>query len=390
VLVAGVLWLLIATHRAAGQVTSLGPEWSHGDIGDPAIAGDAESSGDTLIVRGAGNDVWGQSDQFHFVYRAISGDTDITVRVADLQDVHTWTKAGVMIRESLRADASHAFMLVTPSQGLAFQWRAQTGGNTSHTAGAGVAAPVWVRLVRAGTVVRAYSSATGDAWTLVATATIDMQPDAYVGLAVTTHDPGQTATATFSNLTVRASTTTPPALPFPWIATDVGYPALTGRTDESGGTFTVVGSGEDIWNESDQFQFVYQPMTGDIEVVALVATLQGADEWSKAGVMIRAGLTGPEAHAFMLATGANGWAFQRRLVTGGSSDHTAGGGGTAPGWVRLVRVGDVSPGRLPANDAKNIVQMRGSIGHTDEGIHRCSHTYATWSPPDGRSARSWP
>jgi hypothetical protein len=180
---------------------------------------------------------------------------------------------------------------------------------------------------------------TGDAWTLVGSATINMASQAYVGVAVTNHDAGELATAPFSSLTVQSSTTTPPALPSPWMGTDVGNPALPGRSGESSGTFTVTGAGEEIWNESASFQFVYRPVTGDAEIVALVASLQGEHEWSKAGVMMRTDLTGPARARVHDGDERKWWAFQRRLVAGGSSYHTAGPGGVAPGWVRLVRVG---------------------------------------------------
>ena len=56
--------------------------------------------------------------------------------------------------------------------------------------------------------------------------------------------------------------------------------------------------------------------------------------------MIRASLSDSAAHAFMLVSAGNGYAFQRRSIDGGWSEHTAGGVGTAPGWIRLVRRGD--------------------------------------------------
>ena len=104
-----------------------------------------------------------------------------------------------MIRESLTDNSRHAFMLVSAGQGLAFQSRTRTGRTSAQVAGAPVAAPVWLRLVRQGSVFTGYSSSTGTAWTQVATATISMSTNAYVGLAVTSHVASRTATATFSS-----------------------------------------------------------------------------------------------------------------------------------------------------------------------------------------------
>jgi len=188
-------------------------------------------------------------------------------------------------------------------------------------------------------VFSAYSSLSGAVWTQVGSVTLKMSATTYVGLAVTSHEAGRTATARFAGLASGPSA--PPSLPSPWAARDIGTPALPGTANESGGLFTVTGAGTDIWDSSDQFQFVYQAVTGDTQIVALIARLEAADGWSKAGVMIRETLTGGSAHAAVFATGSNGWSFTRRLAAGASTYATTGSAGAAPGWVRLVREGDL-------------------------------------------------
>jgi hypothetical protein len=133
-------------------------------------------------------------------------------------------------------------------------------------------------------------------------------------------------------------------LPAPWVNADVGSPRVSGSASVSSGTFTVNGSGTDIWKASDQFHFVYQPIDGDLEIVARVASIQQVHQGSKAGVMIRAALTASAPNAFMTGTAAKGWAFQRRLVSGGSSINTPGSFSNPPGWVKLVRSGDTFSG----------------------------------------------
>jgi regulation of enolase protein 1 (concanavalin A-like superfamily) len=65
-----------------------------------------------------------------------------------------------------------------------------------------VAAPVWLRLVRAGQTVSAFSSANGTTWTPVGQATIAMTTAVHVGVAVSSHDASRTATATFDRVNV--------------------------------------------------------------------------------------------------------------------------------------------------------------------------------------------
>ncbi|PYV36665.1 MAG: hypothetical protein DMG06_30250, partial [Acidobacteria bacterium] len=68
---------------------------------------------------------------------------------------------------------------------------------------------------------------------------------------------------------------------------------------------------------ADEFQYVYQPLSGDGQIVARVATQQNTDAWAKAGVMIRETLGAGSAHSLMVITPGNGSAFQCRPNTGG-------------------------------------------------------------------------
>jgi phosphatidylserine/phosphatidylglycerophosphate/cardiolipin synthase-like enzyme len=185
--------------------TALPSPWVSRDIGSVGIAGSAsfDSSTEMFTLKGAGADVWGSADAFQFAYEPLSGDGSIVARVATIQNVNAWTKAGVMIRETLSAASAHAFMLVSPGKGLAFQRRPVAGGTSVSTAGAAATAPYWVRLTRNGNLISAYQSPDGSTWTLVGTDTISMGASVYIGLAVSSHTTSATATATFTNVTVQ-------------------------------------------------------------------------------------------------------------------------------------------------------------------------------------------
>ena len=327
--------------RVDAKGETLPSGWTSRDIGSTRVAGSAREASGTWTLDGSGANIWSTSDEFRFAYQAVTGDVDVRVRVASLEEVDDWSKAGVMIRESLAANARNAFMFVTPGGGRAFQRRSQAGGSTTRTSGGAGAAPVWLRLVRQGSQFTGYLSSNGTSWTSIGSATISMTSSVYVGLAVSSRVDSTLATATFTNVQVGTGSGTTPGLPAPWTNRDIGSPALAGRSTAAGGVFTVRGAGSDIWSDTDQFQFVSQPLTGDVEVIARVASLQDAEAWSKAGVMIRETLTGGSRHASMFATGTEGWAFQRRIATGGESYHLAGPSGAAPGWVRLVREGNL-------------------------------------------------
>lgn len=144
-------------------------------------------------------------------------------------------------------------------------------------------------------------------------------------------------------------TTDAGGLPSPWTTADVGAVGVSGNATHSGSTFTLNGSGADIWGTADEFRFVSQPVTGDVTVTARVASLGNTDPWAKAGVMIRESAAANSAHVFTAITIGNGTAFQRRTSTGGESLHTAGPAGTVPYWVRITRSGNTFTGFVSTN-----------------------------------------
>jgi hypothetical protein len=133
-----------------------------------------------------------------------------------------------------------------------------------------------------------------------------------------------------------------------FVGTDVGAVGLPGSASFDGiGTYSVNGSGSDIWDVADSFQFVYEPLSGDGEIVARVVSLNNPDFWTKAGVMIRADTSAGSPNAFMLETGPNfghnepvfQWRTDPNVGTNDSGNHVT-SEPPAPIWLRLDRVGN--------------------------------------------------
>ena len=190
--------------------TTLPSPWTSQDIGAVGPAGSASASNGSFTIKGAGADVWGSADAFHYVWQPISGDIDVVARVASVEYVAAWVKAGVMIRERLTPDSPHAFVLVSAGKGIAFQRRIAAGGLSTNTAGVFGAAPAWVKLERRVNTITAYQSTDGANWTIVGSDTFSMPSTVYVGLAVSSHDVTRLATASLDNVRVQAPVTVPP------------------------------------------------------------------------------------------------------------------------------------------------------------------------------------
>jgi len=174
-----------------------------------------ESAG-TITMGAAGTDIWGTADQFRFAHKKLTGNGVIVARVDSVERANEWTKAGVMIRESLDPGSRFAAVYITPDYGCRFQARAMTA--TAATSDTGVVtaeqtaikAPYWIKLERTGNDFKGYYSANGTTWTPMAwnPQTITLAAaDVYIGLALTSHTTNakETTTAVFSNVAATGS-----------------------------------------------------------------------------------------------------------------------------------------------------------------------------------------
>lgn len=301
--------------------------WVHQDIGAPAIAGDATEVGGTFTVRGAGSDIWGTADQFHFVYQPLTGNGTVITRVVSQQSTDAWAKAGIMIKSAATAGAPYAAVLVTPANGT----RVQANFNTD-IGGSASTAPRWLKLTRSGTTVSGYESADGTVWSIIGSVQLPSLPEtAQVGLFVTAHNSGALGTAVFEQVSVTTSAT---SLPSGWSQTDVGAPALPGSGSVSGSTWTVAGAGNDIWADADQFHYVYRTLPGDGTIIARVLSQDPTDGWAKSGVMIKESTTALTPYVIAFLSPAHGIHLQAHFNT-----DVDGGAGGSRTWLKLTRTG---------------------------------------------------
>ena len=181
--------------------------WNHSDIGSVGFAGDATylTGSQTFIMSASGDDIWNAADAFHFAYQPLTGDGEIIARVQSFTPTDPYTKAGVMIRDTLAAGSKEALLTLTSANGAQFQYRAATGGQSFFTPGPNVSAPYFVRIRRQGDVITGYIAGSAGAWQQVGTVTLPMGANIYIGLALTAHNNTQTATALFDTVSVSPS-----------------------------------------------------------------------------------------------------------------------------------------------------------------------------------------
>jgi regulation of enolase protein 1 (concanavalin A-like superfamily) len=224
--------------------------WDNEDVGNVSLAGSATFTFNGATIRGAGADIWGTADSFHFAYQTLTGDGEVVARLDSQQRTDPGAKAGVMMRETLSAISSHASAFQTPDYGPAFQRRTMPGGTSTHTAGSGTVGTRWLKIARKGSAFTASESANGTTWAVIGSQTITMQPTIYAGLAVTSHNTGALSTATFSNVSVQGTAPSPNNPP----AVSLTSPA-SGASFTAPATISIAANASDADGSVTQVQF---------------------------------------------------------------------------------------------------------------------------------------
>ncbi len=147
-----------------------------------------------------------------------------------------------------------------------------------------------------------------------------------------------------------------PALAQKWPAEDwqVAVIVTTDQAHEDGGEAEVDGSeatlvagGDDIWNNADQFTFLYKEVSGDFDVAIVVQSIELTNNWAKAGIMARQTLEPGSINVLAAARAQNDLVtFQRRETTdgGSASERFTPDGASFPTGIRLIKEGDVFSG----------------------------------------------
>ena len=130
----------LASLSAVGQGTPLGSFEGHGDIGAPKIAGSAiyNAVSQEYSLSAGGVNMWAQKDEFHFVWKRMTGDFILQARIELLgKGVDPHRKAGLMVRPSQDADAPYVDGVVHGDGLTSLQFRRSKGAITEQVESVG-------------------------------------------------------------------------------------------------------------------------------------------------------------------------------------------------------------------------------------------------------------
>ena len=337
--------------------------WTCQDVGNPNPPGDTTSTGNALTLTGTGTGFGGATDSLHYVYQPVSGNQSISAQVVT-QATASAAQDGLMMRASAAPSAPMYSAYLNPGGSATVQWRVNDGiAYRKNVPITSVTSPAFLQIVRYQdtrfnppvTFFSTLTSPDGTNWTPVlgSTAAIDMGSGPYLaGLAATTSKARATTAATFNNVTLAVPASPPPGIcPTDFTCSDIGIEGLAGNQTFLNNTWTVRGSGSDIWNVYDTFRFAYQPFpldlansaNGDGTISARVVSQTNAGgPWMKSGVMIRSG-TDPQAPYYgVFATPGNGVTVQWRPAQAAQTSSARIATATTPVWVLASRYTDTA------------------------------------------------
>ena len=220
-------------HSSTFTVTALPPNWLDTDIGSVGASGSASYASGIFTVNSTGQTISGTADGMNFAYQSLTGDGTIVARIVSLNGSSGVAVAGVMIRETLTAGSTNAFVSFNNPYGYGeFPVRPSTGASTLNQGTDDLTAPAWLMVARSGNSISAYTSPNGYSWQQLATTqTVTMAQSVYIGLAVASGNTSEVATATFDNVSITSANS-----PVPTIS------SLSATTGAIGNQITVSGS----------------------------------------------------------------------------------------------------------------------------------------------------
>jgi TolB protein len=198
--VAGLLLAGWARPMAAGT-PELGLFTDQGDVGEVQPKGSVhfDPRRGEYRIRGAGANMWGTHDAFHFAWRRVPGDLSLTAEVRFPEKTgNAHRKAGWMVRQGLEADAPYADAVVHADGLISLQYRLVKGGPTLEIRSP-VKAPATIRLERTGHLFT-LSIARKKEFQPAGSVSVPLVDPVHVGLAVCSHEAATLAEAVFSRI----------------------------------------------------------------------------------------------------------------------------------------------------------------------------------------------
>ncbi len=203
------LLALVLTSAVCGDVLSaqgpVGVFTAHADVGRARGSASYDPKQQTYLVAGSGQNMWGSRDDFHFVWKRISGNFILSTRARFIgAGVEEHRKIGWTIRPSLDPRSAHVTAVLHGNGLMSLQFRRENSGITEEaksTASLPDADAVIQLERRDGDYVMSVAQF-GDTLVTQRLTNVSLPDTVYVGLFVCAHNDTVMERATFSNVRI--------------------------------------------------------------------------------------------------------------------------------------------------------------------------------------------
>jgi len=346
---------LSSTFSASSTSKKCPGVWSCQDIGNPVLNGSETSSRDTWNITAGGTGSGNTVDQLHFVSQNVEGDGQIRTQI--LSETFTGiggpAQVGLMVRQDDDSSSPNYAVFLIAHKGIAVKYRLGFGGETQTLIQMAKASlPLFLEIQRRGDQFEAATSSDGVNYTLLpgSTITVVLPTTTHWGMATSSANADTLTTVVYKNISLSLPNASPKVLrssdpcPMSWRCDNVGNPARVGGQEFKNGTWTIQGGGTDIWwDRSDQFRYVYQPMTGDGSMSVHLLSLTSTTSHIKSGIMIRQGIDAdaPYYGVFVVPDRTpNILIVEGRSTQGLLNRQAVVTNGAAPLYLRVIRSGN--------------------------------------------------
>jgi Tol biopolymer transport system component len=199
-----VIFMLMINGRGLTQQNSLGIFDGHTDVGEKVKPGSVTfiPATEQYIVSGAGYNIWGDHDEFQYLWKKMKGDFILYTRAefVGASGVEQHRKVGWMVRKTLDGNSPHVNAVVHGDGLTSLQFRKTAGAATEEIRSKITHADI-IQLERKGNTYTMRVAKHGD--TLVTEKTnLDLGDDVYVGLFVGSHNADVLETGVFRDVRI--------------------------------------------------------------------------------------------------------------------------------------------------------------------------------------------
>lgn len=175
----------------------------NGDIGKVGHAGSLQFDpvDSTYTLSGSGTNMWFQSDEFHFVWKKVSGDISLAANIDwEGEGVDPHRKACLLIRQNLDTASVYVDAAVHGDGLTSIQYRGAPGDITREIQ-ANISSPARLRIEKTGDYISMSVAAEGQALeSSGGTFRLPFTEPFYIGIGVCAHNNNQLETAIFSDI----------------------------------------------------------------------------------------------------------------------------------------------------------------------------------------------